>query len=206
MKAALGHQRQQADGFQGNRLAAGIGAGDNHGIEIRADPQGDRYDLALVDQRMAGVTQFHSPFLVHQRRPGSHPEGKLRLSEDHIQADQDPYIVTDTLTMGCCFRGKLRQDPLDLLFLFQFQFPQGVIGIHCGHRFHKISRAGGRHIVYHAGNIILKLTLHRHHITALPDGDDGLPQILGISGRGYDFLQAILDLAGLDPHMAANVK
>ena len=36
VEAALRHQGQQSDGFQGDGFAAGVGAGDDHGVKVGA--------------------------------------------------------------------------------------------------------------------------------------------------------------------------
>ncbi len=57
-----------------------------------------------------------------------------------------------------------------------------------------------------AGNVILAFALYRHHIAALANGDDGLPEVLAVGGRRKDLLLAAPDLSGLDAHMAADVS
>ena len=55
MQTAFRHQRQKADGLERDGFAARIGAGDDERIEVRSEPDGDRHDRLLVDQRMAGA-------------------------------------------------------------------------------------------------------------------------------------------------------
>ena len=55
MQAAFGHEREKADGLERDSFAARIGAGDDERIEVRSEPDGDRHDRLLVDQRMAGA-------------------------------------------------------------------------------------------------------------------------------------------------------
>ena len=205
MQAALCHQRQKADGLQRHGFTAGIGAGDDHAVKILAQPHGNRHNRLGVDQRMPGISQLHNTLIIHDRCPGPHPVGKLCLCEDHIQLGQHPHIQLNILPVGSCFRRKLRKDPLDLLAFLDLQLPQGIVRVHSGHRLHKISRAGGGHIVNQAGHVRPVLTLDGHHIAAVTDGDDGIPQIFGIGRRRDDLLQAILDLSSLDAHMAADV-
>ena len=115
MQAALRHQCQQAHGFQGDGFAAGVGAGDDHGVEIRTQPQRDRHHGFRVDERMPGIPQLHPALIVHNGRPCAHPVGKLCLSEDHVQLHQHPVIQVNGFPVGGGFAGQLRQDPLDLL-------------------------------------------------------------------------------------------
>ena len=168
--------------------------------------QGDGHYGLGIDERMPGIAQLYPALIVHQRRPGTHPEGKLRLGKDHIQIDEQAHIHVDIFPVGCRLRGKLRKDPLDLLLLLQFQFTQGIVGVHCGHGFHKIGGAGGGYIMHKTGNVVFAFTLHGHHIAALTDGDDRLPEKFGVCGRRNNLLQTITDLARLDAHMTADIR
>ena len=47
MQAALRHQGQQADGLQGDRLAAGVGTGDDQGVEVHTQTDGNRHHDVL---------------------------------------------------------------------------------------------------------------------------------------------------------------
>ena len=57
VQTALSHQREKPDGLQGHGLAAGVGAGDDQGIE--AVPQGQvvGHSGLLVQQGMPGVPE-----------------------------------------------------------------------------------------------------------------------------------------------------
>ena len=54
VQAALGHQAQQSDGFQGHGFAAGVGAGDDQGVELLTQLHGDRHRLGLIQQGVPG--------------------------------------------------------------------------------------------------------------------------------------------------------
>ena len=97
MKAALCHQGQKTNGFQGNGFAAGVRAGDNHGIEIRAKAQGNWHHLLGVNQRVAGIAQFHPALVVHDGCPGAHLESQLCLGKNHIQLHQHGVVQVDVL-------------------------------------------------------------------------------------------------------------
>ena len=60
--------------------------------------------------------------------------------------------------------------------------------------------------MYQTGNVVLALGLYGNNVTALPDGNDGLPQEFAVGRRRDDFLQAVPDLTGLDTHMAADIS
>ena len=206
MQTALRHQCQQAHRLQGNGLTAGVGAGNDHGVEIRAQPHGNGHDLLLIDQRMPCIAQLYPALVVHHRLPGTHPVSQLRLGKDHIKPYQHGKVQVDIIPMRGSFTGQFRKDPFNFLLFLDLQLAQGIVGIDRRHGFHKIGRTGGGYIVHKTGHIIFALTLHRHHIAALANGDDRIPEELGIGRRRNDLLQAIADLARLDLHVAANIR
>ena len=69
-KAAGGHGQQQARRFQADRLAAGVGAGDDHGVIVPADGDIHRHGLFFVQQRVPGVQQGKTVPLRHLRHRG----------------------------------------------------------------------------------------------------------------------------------------
>ena len=71
MQAALGHERQQADGLERDGLAAGVGAGDDERIKVAAQPHGDRHDGLAGDERMAGADEVQLAVRPHLRADGA---------------------------------------------------------------------------------------------------------------------------------------
>ena len=57
VQAALGHQGDETDGLQGHRLAAGVGAGDDQGVEPLPQLQVVGHGLLLVDEGVPGPAQ-----------------------------------------------------------------------------------------------------------------------------------------------------
>ena len=88
VQAALGHQGEQTDGFQGDGFAAGVGAGDDHGIKIRAQADGNGNHGFGVNERVTSLAQLHPALLVHDRFPSPHLIAELGFGEDHIQLHQ----------------------------------------------------------------------------------------------------------------------
>ena len=206
MEAALSHQCQQANGLQGDGLTAGVRTGDNHGIKISTQAKRNRHYGLGIDQWMPCITKLHNARIIHDGCPSTHAITQFRLGENHIQPNQHGKIQINGFRIRGSLRGKLRQDPFDFLFFLKFQFPQCIIGIDRGHGLYEIGGTGGGNIMHQAGNVIFTFGFHRHHITAVPNGDDGFPEELGISGRRNHFLQRITNLGRLDPHMAANIR
>ena len=60
------HQSEQADGFQGDGFAAGVGPGDDQGVEGGAELHVDGDHLLRIDQRMAGVAEPDPPSSVRR--------------------------------------------------------------------------------------------------------------------------------------------
>ena len=154
---------------------------------------------------MPGLAELHPALVVHQGLPGVHAISQFRFGKNHIQLNEHIHIQTNGLGIGGGLGRELRQDPLDLLFFFQLQLPQGIVGIHSGHRLHKVCRSGGGDIVDQPRHIIFALGFHGHHIASLPDGDDGLTKELTVGRRGDHLLQAVPDLSGLDTFVPPDV-
>ena len=206
MQATLCHQREKSYCFQCYGFTAGIWACNNHGIKLFAKPHRNRNDDLRINQGMAGVSQVNDPILIHNRRPGTHFIAQLCLGEYHIQPHKQPKIVVDILTVPGCFRRKLCKNPFNFLLFLDFQFPQGIIGIHRRHGLNKECRSGCRYIMHKSRQVVAALALNGNNIAALPNGDDRFTQVLGIRRRGNDFLQRIPNLSGLNPHMSSDIR
>ena len=204
MEAALGHEGEQAGGFQGDGLAAGVGAGDDQGVEVLSQPQVDGHRRLLVQQGVTGLPEAEGAVVDH---PGAHaPEavGELSPGENHVNLLQKVVVEQDVLTVVGHQGGELRQNALDLLFLPALELPQLVVGLDGGHGLHKEGGAAAADVVDQAGDVALVLALHGDHEAAVADGDDGLLQIL--SGRGGNqLLQHLPGLAGGGADVPAQV-
>ncbi len=151
MQAALGHQAQQANGFQGHGFAAGVGAGDDQGVELLTQLHGDRHRLGLVQQRMPGPAQGHAAPAADLRAAGVELIAQLRPCKDHIQLHQNVVVPEDVLHLGSAGGGQLPQDAVDLLLLPGLQLLQLVVGLHHAHGLHKQRSPGGGDVVDQAG-------------------------------------------------------
>ena len=206
VQAALGHQAQQANGFQGHGFAAGVGAGDDQGVELLTQLHGDRHRLGLIQQRMPGPAQGDAAPAAHLRAAGVELIAQLRPCKDHIQLHQNVVVPEDVLHLAGTLSRELAQDTVDLLLLTGLQFLELVVGLHHAHRLHEQRGTGGGNVVDQTRQTALALGLHRHHEAAVPLGDEGLLQDLGIGGGGDDALQDLPALGGRQPHFPADIR
>ena len=96
MQAAGSHERQQTEGFERNRLAAGVRAGDDEGVVIIADGDVDRHRLVLIEQRMARAKQLAAAAVLNKhRRTGVHVERQLGTRKDEVQRGQRIVVLLD---------------------------------------------------------------------------------------------------------------
>ena len=96
MQAASSHERQQTEGFERNRLAAGVRAGDDEGVVIIADGDVDRHGLVLIEQRMARAKQLAAAAVLNKHRcTGIHVERQLGTRKDEVQRGQRIVVLLD---------------------------------------------------------------------------------------------------------------
>ena len=72
------------------------------------------------------------------------------------------------------FGRKLRQDPFNLLVLFDKQLTKLIVGLNRLHRFDKKRAAARRHIMDHTGDGVFIFTPDRNHIAVSAQGNDRL--------------------------------
>ena len=92
LKSRLHHQRKQADGLEGDGLAAGVGAGHNKRRKILADPKIARHHLIRVDQRMPPAFNVDKAVVVDFGLHGAHLPRQRALGKDKVQFRQNPLI------------------------------------------------------------------------------------------------------------------
>ena len=206
VEAALGHQRQQAQGLEGHGLAAGVGTGDDQGVKGVPQLDVDGHRRLGVQQGVTGLAQMDGPVPADLRPHGVHLVAQLAPGEDQVQVDQGVVVPLDVLPVGGSLGGELRQDAVDLLLLLGLQLNILVVGLDHPHRLHEQRRSGGGDVVDQPRQVALVLRLHRHHEAAVPLGDDGLLQNFPIAGGGDDLLKDLAALGLGRPHVAADVR
>ena len=84
---------------------------------------------------------------------------------------------------------KQAEEPTSVDYLFDALTPDRALeeeGVHHRHGFHKDGGPGTGGVVDQPPEFPLPLRLHRHHEPAVPDGDDGLLEHLGVLGAADD--------------------
>ena len=84
VQAALGHQGHEAQGFQGDGLAAGVGACDDQRGKLLTQPQGAGHHRVPGNERMPDAHQVDDAVLVHLgphavQFPAEHALGKYKI-------------------------------------------------------------------------------------------------------------------------------
>ena len=176
MQPALRHDHQQPDGLERDGLAAGVGAGDDHGARARRQVNIVGHNLRRVDQRVARLKQsnfgglrrafclwrsilpgFYAPLgalLVHQRVQdrlvGAHLFGIFGLGKGQVDFGQRFHARVDHAALQPNLRGNFGQHPADFIALGQFHFAHFIVQFHHRQRFNEKGRAA-RGLVMHNG-------------------------------------------------------
>ena len=90
LEAGVGHHRQQADGFEGDGFAAGVGAGDEQDGVAGVNGDGGRHDVA-GEQRMARASQAQPARFAGVKqvgRDGAEGRGVTALGHGQVKAAQ----------------------------------------------------------------------------------------------------------------------
>ena len=137
------------------------------------------------------------------RQPGRgavEPAGESGPGKDAVEEHQQVVILGNVLPVG----GALPQDAFDFLLLPGLELPELIVGLDHAHGLNEKGPAGAGHVMDQAGDLVLALRPHRHHIPPGTHGDDGLLQIFGLRG-GDELLQDVPHLGGTGPDMTADI-
>ena len=100
MEPALGHQGQQADGFEADGFSAGVRPGDRDAGIRQGQVQAERHAGPGVQQRMPGFRQADPASGGDFRRTGVHLQAQLCPGKDHIQVGHDADGILQRLRFG----------------------------------------------------------------------------------------------------------
>ena len=206
MQAARRHEAEQTEGFERNRLAAGVRAGDHKGVVLAADSDVDGDRLVLVEQRMAGAEQTDAAAAFEQHRRGRvHCKGQLRAGENEVQFGQRIVVLLDGTLVHRHLSGERGKDSFDFGLLAALKDLDLVVDLDDLLRLDKDGRAGGRGIVHESGNVAAVLGLDRDNEAAVSLGDDGFLKVLGALA-GNQAIERFADAAGDAAQLAADGK
>ena len=103
MEPGLPHQGKKPDGFQTDRLAPGIGAGNDQQREILSQGYGDGYHCPGIQKGMPAVSDMDPSFFIQDRAASVHGQGKMPSCKNKIKVGQTTVIGTDFFDISCSF-------------------------------------------------------------------------------------------------------
>ena len=205
MQSRGGHQTQQTERLEADRLAAGVRTGDDQRIVLVAQRDVNRHRLFLVEQRMSRAQQRHTVFLVDLRRTGVVAEGQPRLGEDKVQLAQHLVVGFDAVRIVRHIRAQFRENALDFRLFLALKHLDLVVSIHDLRRLDEQRRARGGDIVHHARHIAAVLALDRDDKSSVALGDQALLQELRIGRRGDDVIERLAHARVLLAHLTSDI-
>ena len=99
MQAALRHEGEQAHRLEGDRLATGVGAGDDERGKILPEPQIAGHHLVRINKGMTAAHDLEVPARVHLGQAGAHLPCQKPLGEGKVQMRQQLDIGEDAVRM-----------------------------------------------------------------------------------------------------------
>ena len=205
-KAVLRHGVEQPGGFQRHSLAAGVRTGDDQRVVFVTQGNIHRYDLFLVDQRVAGFVQLKAHAVVDGGHKGVLLHGKARLCQQQVDLQHGVVAVAELRLQTAHLRREGGQDAGDLLLLLRAQLHNAGVGFDHGGRLNKNGGAGAGNIVDDAAHLAAVLGAYRHDIAPVAQRNHGILQKFVGGGIFDDGIQlgadGILGLADLAAQIA----
>ena len=190
-EARLVHEGKKARRLDGDGLAAGVGAGNDENIECLPQCHGYRHHLIRRNQGMPCFPEVQylspGPQCLHRL----HGQGQFCPGEDEFQFRGQVAVIPRHFHGLLHFFREVPEDFLDFLLLRRRHFGQVVIQLHGHHGFHEQGLPRGGPVMDNAGELVPVLFLHRHHVPAVPLGNDGILQV----GRHVLVLEDVLERA-----------
>ena len=192
-KTALCHSAQQTGGFQGDRLTAGVRAGDDKGIVFPAQCNIHRNTLLRVDQRVAGANQVEGRIRPHSWFEGLQFQRKPRFRQQDVNFQHGLVAVLELRLNGGHLCGKGHQNALDLLCLLCAVLQNAGVCLHHSLRFHEHRSARRGYIVDDTAHFAAVFALDRHNIPAVAHGNHTLLQVFGGIHIAHHAFQPVAD-------------
>ena len=204
VQSGLGHHGQQSHGLQRYRLAASIGAGDQHHLLLPVQVDTD-WDHGAGEQWMAGSDQFQAPFchflVGYPRSNRTYGCGITGLGNVQVKSGHQVQGQQQVFAGHSDHPRQLAQHPLDLPALGQPGLPPAVTDLDGRHGFDKNSRPAVGHVMDDAGHAVAHLGLDQQHHPAVALGDQRLLNNLGplqaTQVAFHDLVEPVLGLARL---------
>ena len=192
MEAGHAHELEEADGLEGDGLAAGVGTRDDDHVVVGAQLDIDGDDLFGVDQGMAALADVDVIFVIKDRPGRILLHGQVGAGKDEIQLGHVFGVVPELHQVLSRLGRQGRQDLFNLLFFLQGKLPQGVVEADDGGGLDKKRGAGGGLVVDQARDLGLVLGLDRDAVAVAPHGDDTVLEVGGV-GRIDHFRELLVD-------------
>src|SRR5271166_1735534 len=120
MQSSLRHKAEKTNGFQGNRLAAGIGSGDDDHSEVLTQTKIDRHYLTS-EQWVPGLAKVQLAIQISPRLACIDETGETSLGQVQIDLGQQLHCQIYIRAILSHLLRQIQQDPINLLPLCQLQ-------------------------------------------------------------------------------------
>ena len=230
--AGLRHQREQAERFQGDGLAAGVGSGDHELAMVAFELDGDGDDLRVLElqialeERMSGAVEEQASFARLGRARAPVPTqalvrtralvptqahrhavvvfGEAGFGELEFEFGEDVGGGQNRIRVFADLARHFKQDAMDLALFFIQQAHQFVILLDGFERLDKHGLSAGTGAVHHALHAAFLLDFYRDDEALAADGDQFVLHRAAFGEFPQVAAQRFLDLALLLLDLAAN--
>ena len=177
------HYGKKTDKFETYRLAAGIWAGDQNGLDRLDDVIAVGNNLSGVDERMSALLNDEIHAVIYLTDDGVMFLGPSGLGKDAVQQSKGFNVAQIPVTISLDFLGQAMQYLLNLSLLCLIGILQIVVVRYQFCRFY-ISRLTGRRLpVLQSLYGILVVILDEYDASVVSLGYDVILQILAVSGH-----------------------
>ena len=162
---SLRQRAEQANGFQKDRLAAGVRTGDQQRalrLEQREIERNDRR-AARQQERMAAIDD-RQPFgrRAERDRRTARLDGVPRSGVQRIECDERLERGDQLVVIRVQLFREVTQDTLDFTQLLELEFANAIAELHGGGRLHEDRGARSRTVVNDPSHVATRFTPHRH--------------------------------------------
>ena len=177
MKPRLPHQTEQSGGFQGNRLSARIGAGDDEQVVVPAQPDIDGNGLLFVQKGVSCPTDIDDMILVENGLGCILFQGQRGFCKNEIQTGHHVLVFCDFHRMLPGESAEGGENLFDFFLFLKLQLTHLIIQIDHGGGLNENGAPRGGLIVDHARHLAAVFRLDGQTVTPISGGDQGVLQI-----------------------------